>query len=90
MVDSVRLLPLQSMMATVELEKGQELDGPLLLESTHRFSDTEELQFGSSLVYPTENRCAAVILTNPTGFTQKLKRGMWVGRASEAEIVRVP
>ena len=87
LVDSVRLLPLQSMMATVELEKGQELDGPLLLEPTHRFSDAEELQFGSSLVYPTENRCAAVILTNPTGFTQKLKRGMWVGRASEAEIV---
>ena len=87
LVNSVRLLPLQSMMATVELEKGQELDGPFLLEPTHRFSEAEELQFGSSLVYPTENRCAAVILTNLTGFIQKLKRGMWVGRGSEAEII---
>ena len=87
LVDSVRLLPLQSMMATVELKKSQELDGPLLLEPTHRFSEAGGLQFGSSLVYPSKNRCAAVILTNPTGFTQKLKRGMWVGRASEAEIV---
>ena len=75
LVDSVCLLPLQSMMTTVELEKGQELDGPLLLEPTHCFSDAGELQFGSSLVYPFENRCAAVILTNPTGFTWKLKRG---------------
>ena len=87
LVNSVHLLPLQSMMATVELEKGPELDGPLLLEPTHRFSEAEELQFGSSLVYPTENRCAVVMLTNPTGFTQKLKQGMWVGRASEAEII---
>ena len=62
LVDSVHLLPLQSMMAAVELEKSQELDGPLLLEPTHRFSEAGELQFGSSLVYPTENRCAAVIL----------------------------
>ena len=87
LVNSVRLLPLQSMMTTVELEKGPELDGPLLLEPTHRFSEAEELQFGSSLVYPTENRCTVVMLTNPTGFTQKLKQGMWVGRASEAEII---
>ena len=74
-------------MATVKLEKGQKLDEPLLLEPTHRFSEAEELQFESSLVYPTENRCAVVMLTNPTDFTQKLKQGVWVGRASEAEII---
>ena len=88
LADSVCLLPLQSMMTTVELEKGQEeLSGPLLLKPTHCFSEAEELQFGSSLVYSTENRCAAVMITNPTGFTQKLKQGMWVGRASESEII---
>ena len=28
-----------------------------------------------------------VMLTNPTGFTQKLKQVRWVSRASEAEII---
>ena len=80
LVNSVRLFPLQSMMATVELEKGQELDGPLLLEPTQRFSEAEELQFGSSLVYPTENGCAVVMLTNPTGFTHAETEARYVGR----------
>jgi len=75
------------MMATVKLEKGLGLKDPLLLEATDRFAGVGELQFGTTLVYPTEDRCAKLLLTNSTGFTQKLEEGRWVGRASEAEII---
>ena len=78
LVESVPLLPLQSMMATVELEESQELEGPLLLEATRRFAGVGELRLGTALVYLTEDRCAQVLLTNSTGFTQKLEQGVWV------------
>ena len=80
--------PITEMMATVKLEEGQELKNLLLLEATHRFAEIGELQFGNTLVYPTEDRCAKVLLTNPTDFTQKLERCLWVGRASEAAIIK--
>ena len=72
LVESVCILRLQSMMATVELEESQEIEGPLLLEATHRFAGVGELWLGTAHVYPTEDRCAQVLLTNSTGFTQKL------------------
>jgi len=84
LVESVRLLPSQSMMATVKLEKGQRLKGPLLLEATDCFAGVGELHFETTLVYPTEDRCAKILLTNSTGYTQKLERGLWVGRASSS------
>ena len=87
LVESVRLLPLQSMMATVEFEEGEEFEGPLLLEATRRFAGTGELRLGTALVCPTEDRCAQVLLTNSTGFTQKLEQGVWVARASAAEVI---
>ena len=51
------------MMAAVELEESQELEGPLLLEATRRFARVGELRLGTALVYPTEDRCAQVLLT---------------------------
>jgi len=87
LVQSVRLRPLQSTLVAVELESSQHLKGPLLLEPTHRFEDESgELQFGNALVQPTDSR-AKVLISNPTGITQKLKEGTWVGRASEAEMI---
>lgn len=78
---------LQSTLVAVELESSQHLKGPLLLEPTHRFQDESgELQFDNALVQPTDSR-AKVLISNPTGITQKLKEGMWVGRASEAEMI---
>ena len=87
LVQSVRLRPLQSALVAVELESSQHLKGPLLLEPTHRFEDESgELQFSNALVQPTDSR-AKVLISNPTGITQKLKEGTWVGRASEAEMI---
>ena len=55
LVQSVRLGPLQSTLVAVELESSQHLKGPLLLEPTHHFEDESgELQFGNSLVQPTD------------------------------------
>ena len=76
-------------MVTVQMEEGHNFGGSLLMEPTRAFSETEGngLQFGDSLIDISENGCARILLTNPTGFTQKLKKRSWVGRAWEATCV---
>ena len=89
LVQSVRLPPQRCIMASVQLEEGHSFCGTLLLEPTHRFeeSDGNGLQFSSSLVKATEEGAAQVLITNPTGFTQRLDRGIWLGSATEADLV---
>ncbi len=89
LVGSVRLPPLQEAMATVQVEEGHNLAGPLLLEPSRTFSDIDGngLQFGDSLVSLSGDGRAQVLISNPTGFTQKLQKGHWVGRACEATYV---
>ena len=88
LVRSVRLPPQQTAMATLQME-GHSLCGSLLMEPTRAFSETEGngLQFGDSLVNISENGFAQILLTNPTGFTRKLEKGSWLGRAWEATCV---
>lgn len=89
LIESVRLPPQRCVMASVQLEEGHHFCGTLLVEPTHRFEESEssELQFSSSLVEATEEGSAQVLITNPTGFTQRLDSGVWLGSATEANLV---
>ena len=82
LVQTVRLPPLSATVTTVQLQD-MVLHGPLLFES----SCSEDLEFADSLVYIGDDGCCQVLVTNPTGFTQKLPKGSVVGLASEADHV---
>ena len=91
LVHSVRLPPQQMIMATVQVEN-HTLAGPVVMEPTRLFSESEGdgVQFGDSLVVVSEMGCARVLLANPTGYTQKLEKGSWIGRACEAICIDTP
>ena len=87
LVQSVRILPSQSAVVHVQLEKTRGVGGPLIVEPTRRFEDSNDLRFDHTLVEPGEDGYAQIVLTNPTGITLKLRPGTWVGRALGVEMV---
>ena len=62
---------------------------PLLVEADREFSgaDGKELHFGDSLVTVSAGGLIQIPLTNPTGFTQRLGKGVPIGSAVEADLV---
>ena len=70
----------------------QRVVGPVVMEPTHLFSESEGdgVQFGDSLVVVSEMGCAQVLLANPKGYTWKLEKGSWIGRACEATCFDTP
>ena len=88
LVNSVRVPPLQSAVVQLETEDRTELDGPVLLEPNHSLSKvgTDGMQFGDTLVEGMSG-VAQIVLSNPTGFTQRLDRGAWVGDATQTTFV---
>ena len=62
---------------------------PLLVEADREFSgaDGKELHFGDSLVTVSAGGLIQIPLTNPTGFTQRLGKGVPIGNAVEADLV---
>ena len=91
LLQTVRLPPLQSTLVPLQLEDGHNLQGSVLLEPSRQFTelDGDGLQFGDTLVEAHDGH-AQVLLTNPTGFTQRLSKGQWVGHASQAECIDAP
>ena len=87
LVDSVRLAPHSSTLTSVKLE-ASDLSGPLLLEQTCHLAEQgyDGLEVAKSLV-DGSNDGVKVLISNPSGVTQKMKRGTWIGVASEAEPV---
>ena len=85
LVKSMRLAPQQTAMVTVRIDGDYRAGEPLLVEPNRKFisDDGSELHFGDSLVSVSEDGCAQVSMTNPTGFTRKLARGILVGNAQE-------
>ena len=81
LVQTIRFPPLSTAVATVELQE-KVFRGPLMFESYR----SEDLEFADSLVHVGDDGCCQVLVTNPTGFTQKLSQGL-VGLASEADHV---
>ena len=88
LVDSVRLAPCSSTLVSAKLETC-DLSGPLLLEQTCHLAEQgyDGLEVGELLVDGSKDRVVKVLISNPTGITQKINRGTYVGVASEAEPV---
>lgn len=89
LLQSTRLPPQQTTMVSVQVDGEYDRLKPLLVESDSSFScdHGEELQFGDSLVSVSSEGCAMVPLTNPTGFTVSLEKGVVIGTAAEADCV---
>ena len=85
LIESECLPPQRCTMVAVQFE-GHRFCGTLLMEPTHRFAECEGsgLQFSSSLVKVSEE---GALITNPTGFTQRLDRGVWLGRATKVDLL---
>ena len=91
LIESVRLLPSQSKMVPVQLEKDHGFSGTVLIEPLSDDHNTvADVQLGCSLVNLDGDKPVKVLLTNSTGFTQYVDRGYWNGLAYEATPVRVP
>ena len=91
LVDTVRIPPLQSAVVQLETEGRKELKGPVLLEPSSQFSESAShgVQFGETLIGDMTG-LAQVVLSNPTGFTQSLDKGAWIGHAAQAAFVEPP
>ena len=85
LVGAVRVLPLSSSVVQLAVERGEQLDGPVLLEPTRDFTGAG-LRFCETLVSRMDG-LAQVVVTNPTGFTQCLSEGICMGSATAATLV---
>ena len=88
LVDSVRLVPCSSTLASVKLDTC-DLTGTLLLEQTCHLAEQgyDGLEVSESLVDGSTDGVVKVLISNPTGITHKVSKGICVGVASEAEPV---
>ena len=73
LIESVRLLPSQSKMVAVQLEKDYGFSRPVMIKPSS--DDFSTLQLGHSLVNHDDDKPVKVLLTNPTGFTQHVDKG---------------
>ncbi len=89
LVQSVRLLPNQSVLADVELtgETLAESKTPLLLEPYPELEEDLGVQVAEAVVQPSGGGMGKVLLTNCLGFTQKAEQGMGIGTASPVEVM---
>ncbi len=89
LVQSMRLLPNQSVLADVELI-GEGLKGsktPLLLEPYPSLEGGLGIQVAEAVVQPSGGVMGKVLLTNCLGFTQGTEPGLEIGTASPVEVV---
>ena len=70
LVESTQLLPLQSKMVTVQLDKDHKLKGTFLIKPLDECKLSAELQLGSYLVNFDKKDLVIVLLTNSTSLTQ--------------------
>ena len=70
LVESTQLLPLQSKMVTVQLDKDHKLKVTFLIEPLDNCKLSAELQLGSYLVNFDKEDPVMVLVTNSTSLTQ--------------------
>ncbi len=74
-------------MVTIQVDKMQERNEQLLLESDTGLEESTGLLMDTSVVRPSEHGLAYVLITNPMGSTQKIQGGTQLGTATYADIV---
>ena len=73
LIESVRLLPSQSRIVAVQLEKDHGFSGTVMIDPSS--DDFGTIQLGHSLVNLDDDKLVKVLLTNSTGFTQHVDKG---------------
>ena len=71
----------------VRLDRGHNLRESLLLEPDSCWGETTGLEIASVVVEPDKHGRAPILITNPMGYTQRIRQGAGVGRASRVDIV---
>ena len=85
LLQATRVPPHQSAVAAVQVDE-QLHKGPLLLESDPSLEESTGLLVDTSLIQSGQSR---VLISNPTGYTQKIEKGTQLGTAMRAKIVSV-
>ena len=86
LLQSVKLLPRQSIPVVVKLDGGSYGD-PLLVEHDRAVEEAVGLQVEDSLLAPSREGVAQLVVTNPTGFTQVAQEGEELGQATKVSVV---
>ena len=86
LLQSVCLPPGQSIFARVEIPGHIQAPNPILLECDESIGGVVGLQVDDSLVEVPDDGTAKLSITNLSGFTQRLERGMRVGSATPVTV----
>ena len=87
LVQSIKLPPNQTVMAEVKLSDGVSGNGPMLLEPDLTVCQERGVQVADSVVMPSEDGIARVMITNCLGMSQRAEMGMEVGIATPTEVI---
>ena len=92
LVQSIKLPPNQTVMADVKLSENVTGKGPLLLEPDLAVYRERGVQIADSVVVPSEDGIARVMITNCLGtcMSQRAEMGMVVGIATPTEVIDPP
>ena len=86
LLQTVRVPLLQSKTVPVQFERSIPPTQSFLIEPLD-LSVNHRLYIGNSLVQATSSDRAQVIITNFTPFTQKVRKGCWIGQTNEVTVV---
>ena len=87
MMQTVHLLPHQSIVAQVKVEPGGNSKRTLLVECGADLEKKTGLLAEDTLVQPTEEGLSHVIISNMTGCSSHIDAGTMIGQATEVEMV---
>ena len=90
LVNTVRVLPSQSVMASVQLSPMFLPTVPVLVEANPAFTEVKGIQLSDALVVPDEQGLANVCITNLSGMTVCVEGDSVVGLAMQADTVPLP
>lgn len=88
LLQSVRLLPHQAVVAQVQLDNTHKGSEPILLERSMQVEEETGLQIEDALLQPTVEGRAQMVLSNPSGFTQVVEQGLELGIAIPATVIQ--
>ena len=90
LVQSIKLPPNQTIIAEVRLSDEVTSNGPLLLEPDLTVCRERGVQVTDSVVMPSTDGIARVMITNCLGISQRAEMGMDVGIATPIEVIDPP
>ena len=88
LLKSLRILPHQSIVARVMVEDDRLRQDPLLLLHNQDLEKTTGVQVGDVLIQPDLGGSSQVVMTNTSGFTQRLEKEDVLGEAVEVKLVQ--